>query len=338
MALLLGRHDDFALHDTGLSHPERPARLEAVLKGVQESGVAEDIISFAPREATGAELSRVHDAAYVERIERLCSGGGGYLDTDTLASPASYRVALRAAGAGIDAAERLAVGEGDAAFLALRPPGHHAQRGRAMGFCLFNNVAVTAAALAASGERVAIVDWDAHHGNGTQEIFYERSDVLYVSFHQYPFYPGTGSFRETGAGEGAGTTVNIPLPEATTGDTYRAAFDLVVAPVVERFAPSWVLISAGFDGHRADPLTDLGLSAGDFADLTRLSMELAPKGRRIAVLEGGYDLAALETSVAGSVAALAGESRHFEPASSSGPASDAGAAVLEVLRRLHVTG
>ena len=188
-----------------------------------------------------------------------------------------------------------------------------------MGFCLFNNVAVTAAGLAAGGERVLIVDWDAHHGNGTQATFYGRADVCYVSLHQYPLYPGTGALAETGAGAGVGATVNVPLPGGTSGDAYREALDSVVAPVAERFAPDWVLISAGFDAHRSDPLTDLGLSAGDFADLTRQTMSLAPPGRRIVFLEGGYDLAALALSAGACVAALTGEGYRPEPRPAAAP-------------------
>lgn len=335
MRVLFGRHPDFELHDTGPSHPERAARLEAVLRGVEGSGVSEDVVVFSPRPATTEELARVHEPSYIEALAGFCEAGGGFLDADTRASSASFDAARRAAGAGIDAAVRLRAGEADSAFLALRPPGHHALVGGAMGFCLFNNVAVTAAALVADGERVAVIDWDAHHGNGTQDIFYESPDVLYVSLHQYPFYPGTGSFRETGRGAGEGATLNVPLPEGTAGDSYRLAWDRVVAPVVERFGPTWVLVSAGFDGHRADPLTDLGLSAGDFADLTRLSAGLAPQGRCIAFLEGGYDLGALETSVASSVAALAGETRRFEPQTSDGPAAEAAASMVAVVERLH---
>jgi acetoin utilization deacetylase AcuC-like enzyme len=176
-----------------------------------------------------------------------------------------------------------------------------------MGFCLFNNVAVTAATLRDAGERVAVVDWDAHHGNGTQDIFYEDGDVLFVSLHQYPFYPGSGSMNEVGSGAGLGRTVNVPMPAGATGDSYRLAFDEVVLPALARHEPTWVLISAGFDAHRADPLTDMGLSAGDFADLTAAVRGAVPAGRLIAFLEGGYDLDGLEASVAACVAGLAGE-------------------------------
>jgi acetoin utilization deacetylase AcuC-like enzyme len=201
---------------------------------------------------------------------------------------------------------------------------------------LFNNVAVAAAALAAAGERVLIVDFDAHHGNGTQDIFYDEAAVCYISLHQYPFYPGTGALGETGRGDGLGTTVNLPMPEGTRGDAYRAAFDDVIDPVSERFDPAWVLISAGFDGHRDDPLTDLGLSAGDFSDLTQRSLRLAPPGRRIAFLEGGYDLDALATSTAACVAALAGETLRPEPVSGSGPAGEHALQVVAAAARLHL--
>jgi acetoin utilization deacetylase AcuC-like enzyme len=328
MTVLVGRHDSFAVHDTGRWHPERPDRLLAVLAGISASGVADAIVEFEPRRARVDELCLVHDLDYLEALEAFCNEGGGPLDADTVASKDSYEAALRAAGAGPEAVERLGSGEAEAAFLAVRPPGHHALPSRAMGFCLLNNVAITAAKLAVAGERVLIVDWDAHHGNGTEDIFYERGDVCYVSLHQYPFYPGTGSIRETGRGEGAGATVNIPLPEGTGGDAYRAAFDEVIDPLAERFVPTWVLISAGFDGHRDDPLTNLGLSAGDFADLTERSLRLAPPGRRIAFLEGGYDLEALARSAAACVAALAGETLRPEAVSGFG---SPGQRVLEII-------
>ena len=315
MVVLLGRHEEFAAHTAERWHPERAERLAAVFAGVESSPAASVIVPFEPRRATRAELEIVHYPPYIERLEEHCLNGGGHLDHDTFAVPASFDAALRAAGAGLDAVERLRHGEGDSAFLAVRPPGHHALGGRAMGFCLFNNVAVTAGLLAQQGEHVMVLDWDAHHGNGTQEIFYKRPEVLYVSLHQFPFYPGTGSLSETGVGAGQGTTVNLPFPAGTTGDVYRLAFDEVVVPLAEEFSPSWLLISAGFDAHRADPLTDLGLTAGDFADLTHKAVRLVPRGRLIAFLEGGYDLESLSTCVGACVAAMGGLDYRPEPAS-----------------------
>jgi acetoin utilization deacetylase AcuC-like enzyme len=201
-----------------------------------------------------------------------------------------------------------------------------------MGFCLLNTVAVGAAALAERGERVLIVDFDAHHGNGTQEAFYADGRVTYVSLHEWPLYPGTGRLDQTGEGAGTGATVNVPLPAGSTGDVYLAALDELIVPVAERAQPTWLIVSAGFDGHRADPLTGLSLSAGDFADLTARLAALVPAGRRLVVLEGGYDLAALADSVAGTVAALAGAELRPEPATNGGPGRD----VVAAARRLHL--
>ena len=297
----------FLDHDTGRGHPERPARVPALLRGIERAGLSEALLYEAPRSATLAELGLVHDEAYLEALEQFCESGGGGIDPDTFVVPASWNAALLAAGAGLRAVELLDEGRADAAFCAVRPPGHHALAGRAMGFCLLNNVAVTAKMLAARGERVLIVDWDAHHGNGTQHIFYDDDRVLFVSLHQYPFWPGTGAGGETGDGAGAGLTINVPFPNSTGGDAYRAAIDDLVVPAAERFRPTWVLLSAGFDGHRADPLTDLGLTAGDYVDLTSRVVDLVEPGRRIAFLEGGYDLDALALSGAACVGALAGE-------------------------------
>jgi acetoin utilization deacetylase AcuC-like enzyme len=221
-------------------------------------------------------------------------------------------------------------GTGDAAFCAVRPPGHHASRSDAMGFCLVSNIAVVAAALADAGERVWIFDYDAHHGNGTQDVFYSDARVLFVSMHQWPLYPGTGRLAETGTGAGDGTTLNLPVPPGTTGDVYLRAFDEVIAPVVERFAPTWLLISAGFDGHRDDPIAELGLTSGDFTMLTRRALEHVPPGRRLAMLEGGYDLDALQACAAGVIGALAGLDIEPEKPSAGGPG---GAAIDAALAR-----
>ncbi len=331
MAVLLVTSERYVEHETGRWHPERPARMGAVLRGIDAAGVGDALVRIAPRAATRDEVVRVHDRAVMHGLEQLCANGGGEIDGDTVVVPASWEVALLAAGAGLTAVEALDRGEADAAFCAVRPPGHHATRARLMGFCLMNNIAVTATALADRGERVMIVDWDAHHGNGTEAIFYDDDRVLFVSMHQYPFWPGTGALRDTGRDGGTGFTINIPFAARTPGDAYRAAIDEVVIPAAERFAPTWLLLSAGFDAHRADPLTDLGLSSGDYVDLTRRIVELVPPGRRIAFLEGGYDLDALGTSAGACVAALVGEDHRPERATS-GPQ---GLDVVEAVRQLH---
>ena len=331
MRALLLTHPRYLDHDTGRGHPERPARLEAVLAGVQAAGLGEAVTPVEPRPAARSELERVHPARYLDAIERFCADGGGHLDPDTHVTPASWEAAVLAAGAGLTAIERLDTGEADAAFCAVRPPGHHATPARAMGFCLVNNVAVAAAALADRGERVLIVDYDAHHGNGTQDAFYGDGRVAYVSMHEYPLYPGTGRLSDTGEGDGEATTVNFPFPAGTTGDAYLAAVDEVVVPLAERFRPTWLLLSAGFDAHRADPLTGLGLTSGDFADLTARLAELVPAGRRLAFLEGGYDLGAQADSTAACLGALVGQAVRPEPASSGGP----GRPIVEAARRLH---
>ena len=316
--MLLATHPAFAEHLATLRHPERPARLEAVLAGVRDSPVSDAVVPFSPAAATRQDLERVHPAALLDELHEFCAAGGGRIDADTAATQQSWDAAVYAAGAGIDTVGRLERGEADAAFLAVRPPGHHALPARPMGFCLLNNIAVTAAYLADRGERVMIVDWDAHHGNGTQDIFYGDGRVFYVSLHQWPLYPGTGRLDERGAGAGAGSTLNLPMPVGADGDAYRAALDDVVTPAAEAFNPTWVLISAGFDAHRADPLTDLNLSAGDYVDLTARVAALAPRGRRIAFLEGGYDLDALRMGAGATVAALAGETWRPEPVSTGG--------------------
>ena len=332
--LLVATDPAFSRHDTGPGHPERAQRLVAASQGLVVAGLSEAVAPLEGRVASLEELSRVHPVEYLDALQRFCEQGGGSIDPDTAVSEASWRAATRAAGAGLAAIDALRRGEGEAAFLAVRPPGHHALATRAMGFCLVNNIAVAAAALAAEGERVLVLDWDAHHGNGTEAIFWDDPRVFYVSFHQYGrfFFPGTGALDDVGGEKARGATLNLPFPAGTTGDTYLRALDEVVAPAVEAFAPSWVLVSAGYDAHRADPLTNLGLSAGDFADLARRVAASAPEpGRMILYLEGGYDLDALTTSVGASLSALLERSFRPEPATSGGP----GGSVVDDARRLR---
>ena len=335
MSVLLLTHERYLAHELPAGHPERPERLRAVLSGIEAADLDEAVVPVAPRAATSEEVARVHDGSLIDQLRTASAAGGRQLDPDTWTSDASYDAAVLAAGAGLAAVEELRRGDAQAAFCAVRPPGHHATTGRAMGFCLLNNIAITAARLAAEGERVLIVDYDAHHGNGTQQIFWTDPAVAYVSLHQHPLYPGTGDLREVGEGAGRGTTVNVPLPLGATGDVHRAAVDELVGPLAQRLSPAWLLISAGFDGHRADPLTDLALSAGDFADVTLELVGLVEPGRCIAFLEGGYDLAALASSAAACVAALAGERRHDERPTSGGPGREAVAAAARV--RAQVT-
>ena len=332
--VIVEMHDASADHRTGRWHPERQDRLVAVNAGLDRSGLGDALVRVVPGPAGRADLERVHRPAYLDAIEGFCAAGGGDIDADTVVVEQSWRAAVLGAGAGLDAVARLRAGEADAAFIAVRPPGHHATPPRAMGFCLINNVAVTAAALADAGERVLIVDFDAHHGNGTQDAFYADDRVTYVSLHQWPFYPGTGRLDEIGSGAGTGATVNLPMPAGATGDVYLAAVDEVIVPVAERVKPTWLIISAGFDGHRADPLTDMGLSSGDYADLITRIAGLVPAGRRLVVLEGGYDLEALADCTTACVTSLAGEPRRPEPVTNGGP----GRSVVDAAHALHVAG
>ena len=334
LVLLLTAGPAADLHDTGRGHPERRERIQAVESGIAEAGLAEAVSRRDGRHATPEELLRVHHPEMLARTEQFVARGGGDIDADTHVSSGSWEAALMAAGSGLAAIEMLDRGEGRSAFVSVRPPGHHATVDTAMGFCLINNVAVAAAALAARGERVAIVDWDVHHGNGTQEIFWDDPRVLYISTHQWPCYPGTGRPGEVGGPNAVGTTVNVPLPPGATGDSARAALADVAEPVLAAFDPTWILVSAGFDAHRDDPLASLEWSAGDFTDLATTVAGWAPgPGRLVAFLEGGYDEGALARSAAATIAALAGVAYRPEAPTSGGPGLEMVEAVAALRRR-----
>ncbi len=296
----------FAEHRPGEWHPERPARLAAAERGVEASGLR--MVRVEAPEVEMVDLNRVHPPVYVDSIRRLCESGGGGIDDDTFVSPGSYVAALHAAGAGIAAIEELERrGSPAVAFCNVRPPGHHALERQAMGFCLFNNVVVAARHLTSRGRRVAIVDWDVHHGNGTQDLVAGEEDILYVSLHQSPFYPFQGAITDDGVGEGRGTMINIPLPARTGGDVYRAAIGRLVVPAITRFRPDWLLISAGFDAHQGDPLAEMRLVDADYQAMSHALTGLVPINRTIIFLEGGYHLSAITGGVAATLRGFAGE-------------------------------
>jgi len=307
----VGYYDDpvFGEHDAGPGHPERPERLEAVRRGLRQGGLVEALVPLAPRPATRMELLRVHTPGHVDRVA-AAEGKSVRFDPDTAMGPRSYAAAVRAAGAVVDAVGRVLDGTIDRAFCSVRPPGHHATSDRAMGFCLLNNVALGAATALARGlERVAVIDFDVHHGNGTQEAFYRDRRVLYVSSHQHPFYPGTGDLDEVGEGEGRGFTVNLPMPAGMGDDDYRRAYREIVVPIGRAFDPELVLVSVGFDAHRDDPLGGMALTPAGFAELMDVCLAVASgaaRGRLVAVLEGGYDLDALADSTAAVVGRMLG--------------------------------
>ncbi|MEZ5341144.1 MAG: histone deacetylase [Acidimicrobiales bacterium] len=334
MSLYVATHDLCLLHEAGTGHPERPERLEVALAAMRSEPLSDAVSWVEAPEASEEQLLRVHPKRLLNYLNDLSLSGRGQIDPDTGVNLFSNEAARRAAGAGLALIEKLRSGEADAGWSLVRPPGHHALSEKQMGFCLINNVAVAAKELRAAGERVAIIDIDAHHGNGTQDIFYDDGDVLFVSLHQYPWYPYTGRPDEIGEGAGVGTTVNVTLPAGANGTAYRAAFDKVVVPAIDRFKPDWLLISAGFDGHRHDPLTDLGLTSTDYGELVTELVGLVPPGRRLLFLEGGYDLQSLKDSVTAVASALIGRPQRPEPTSEGGP----GLEHVEVARRIHFDG
>jgi len=330
--LILAGPSGATAHDGGRLHPEQPGRIFSVMDGVRDLHLDDEINYVTTPKAELDDLARVHSRKYLDELERFCRQGGGDLDPDTYAKVDSFSAARRAVGAGLEAIAALErQGEG-VAFVAVRPPGHHAEADRAMGFCLLNNIAVSAAALAARGQRVLIIDWDVHHGNGTQSMFWDNPKVLYVSIHQWPLFPGTGKAEEVGGPNAVGLTVNVPVPRGATGDIVRCAIEEIAHPAIDRFVPDWVLVSCGFDAHRADPLGELALSTGDFAQLAQLVRSFAPRTGRLALfLEGGYNAGALRASVAAVLGTLLDLSIDVEAPTFGGPGREA-IAVAEIDR------
>jgi acetoin utilization deacetylase AcuC-like enzyme len=307
MRTLYYSHPDFLLHDTGYGHPECADRLKAIDKVLDQPEFA-NLIRVTPPLGTEQQIGLIHTAEHIQHIKAaLPSQGISHLDPDTVLSPGSRTAAYRAVGAVCDAVDQVLADKADNAFCAVRPPGHHAEPNRAMGFCLFNNIAIAAeyARQHYRLDRVAIVDFDVHHGNGTQAAFYHQSQVLYASSHEMPHYPGTGYPWETGAGN----IVNVPLAAGESGVEFKEKYDDLIFPALRKFKPDLLLISAGFDAHKDDPLASIRLVEDDYRWVTQALMEIAAqtcKGRIISALEGGYNLTALGLSVAAHVKALMG--------------------------------
>ena len=283
----------FLDHDTG-SHPEQPDRLRRIMARLESTHIASECTRPKWQPVSRARLELVHTPEHIDHIAAVSAHGGGHVDSDTIISPASYEVARLAAGAACDAVDRVVAGEAKTAMCLIRPPGHHAVRDQAMGFCLFSNVAIAAAVARDEHklDRVLIVDWDVHHGNGTQDIFYSDGRVGFLSIHRWPFYPGTGDADETGTGAGLGATVNLPIKFGTRRAEFRDRFKSALEKFADRVRPQLILLSAGFDAHAADPIGSLGLETEDFAMLTDMVIDVAKvhaNGRIVSLLEGGYN-------------------------------------------------
>lgn len=304
-------HPYYRTHRTG-DHPEHERKIDRIMDAIDLAPFSGEVMRFLPRYATPEQIAFAHELSFVDLIRSAAAGNGGWLDTDTRIGPGSFDTALLAAGGVIAAVDNVmleAFHRPDAIFSIVRPPGHHAGAGRAMGFCLFNNVAVAAryAQRTYNLERVMIVDWDVHHGNGTQEIFFDDPSVLFVSLHQWPLYPGSGWLTEIGHGEGAGRTINIPFTPGAGDTAYRHAFERIIEPIAEQFAPELVIVSAGQDCHAADPLSDQLVSLEGFRWMTRAIRRIADRsarGRYLLALEGGYNQHTLPWLCAGIIAAM----------------------------------
>jgi len=297
-------HPDYVKHWIPRWHPEQPARVAAIVEHLKETELYRKLSLITPTPADPEWIAAVHSLSYITHVEDLCEHGGGLLDDgDTPVCPDSYDVALLSAGGALAACDAVLAGQARNAFAVIRPPGHHARPDGGMGFCIFNNVAIAARYLQRKNglARILIVDWDVHHGNGTQEAFYEDPTVLVLGIHRFPFYPGTGAPDECGRGAGRGYTINLPVPEGTNGPTFVSVLRHSLGLTVEYFQPDFILVSCGFDAHRDDPLGGLLLDDADFGELARVVKRIAEKecgGRLVALLEGGYDLGALGRSVA----------------------------------------
>tara|TARA_B100000686_G_C16765468_1_gene961450 strand:+ start:290 stop:1237 length:948 start_codon:yes stop_codon:yes gene_type:complete len=294
--------DPFYLKHKNEPHPENPGRLNAIQKNIESSKFYNNLTLIQPRKATIEDIAKVHGTGYIQSVEDSCRNGVRNLDADTVISIDSYQAALLSAGAGLEAVDKILEGTVDNAFCAVRPPGHHAEQNKAMGFCLFNNVGVIAryAQDVKKLEKVFIFDWDVHHGNGTQHSFYKDSSVYYSSIHQYPFYPGTGGVDETGTGNGLGSNLNLPMRAYSCDSDYINAIEHKLIPVIQKFNPDLIIISAGFDAHENDPLAQIKLSTECYGKMTMKLMEIANNvcdGRILSMLEGGYDYSALADSV-----------------------------------------
>jgi len=296
-------HPAYLEHDMGFGHPESPNRLRAIVQRLEESGIAARLVRIEPRKAEDEWITQVHTSNYLASLNRQAPASGRVsLDPDTAMSSGTLQAAYLAAGGALAAVDAIMAQQVDHVFCAVRPPGHHAEAGRAMGFCFLNNVAIAARYLQKEYglTRVLIVDWDVHHGNGTQHTFEDDPSILFFSTHQYPHYPGTGRRTERGKGAGEGFTINVPMEAGQGDDDYRAVFQKVLVAAADDFNPEFVIISAGFDAHKDDPLASMGLTESGYAELTQIVAGIAKRhanGRILSSLEGGYNLTALAASV-----------------------------------------
>jgi len=327
--------DPSCLEHEAPGHPERPDRLRAILDHLERSGLRSRMLELAPRDATDDEILAVHRSELIAEEARVAAGHG-WADPDTYLTPRSPAIARRAAGSVLAGLDAVLGGQARTAFAAVRPPGHHATASKAMGFCLLNHVAMAAAAALRAGvERVAILDWDVHHGNGTQAIFDADPRVLYTSTHAYPFYPGTGHFRELGVGEAVGTNVNVPLPHGAGDRAFAAAYERVIFPALERFRPQLVLVSSGWDAHARDPLAPLQVTTVGYTRVAREAIQVAGAlcdGRVVVALEGGYDLHALAWCAGALCALLLGDEPAADPEPVAPPAEPDVTGVLAAVR------